>query len=156
MKMNDSIVRLLLFVALIANCIACGSGSGKLDPSDPEQVLDQFKQEARKHHPKNFAEVDLGEFAVVHRRDKHVLFIRCQLFAVMPKGDQSEFSKSLNSHKLRMKEAVVQTFRASDRVKINDPNLKQLRDDLVVAINKAMNTRVLRNIVFTSFSVARG
>ena len=151
-------VTLLTLIACTIASTGCGGGDpNAVNPNDPVAVETAFQKKARKHHPTEFSEIELGEFFVVHQKGgKGVLFLRFQLFGVLPNEDQPAFSEALVSHKKRMNEAVVQTIMNSDRITINDPRFKFVRGKLVENINRAMNTDTLRDVVFTQLSIARG
>ena len=151
-------LHLILLLAAISFCAACGGGkSAEVDPNDPVAVENDFAQKARRHHPTDFAEVELGEFFVVHQKGgKQTLFLQFQLFGVMPNEDQAEFTKTLGTHKDRMKEAVMQTVRNCDAVTIADPYFNFMREELVKSINKKMQTNTLRDVIITKLTISRG
>jgi len=158
MGMSRARIHLALLLAVVVCCFGCGGGkSAEVDPNDALAVENDFAQKARRHHPTDFAEVELGDFFVVHQKGgKQTLFLQFQLFGVMPNEDQAEFTRTLATHKDRMKEVVMQTVRSSAAVTIADPYFKTLRNELVKSINKKMKTNKLRDIIITKLTISRG
>ncbi len=153
--------KLYLFLCLILGAatlvfVAPGCSSSDETAVNADEFLDHYERDRRRHDPNTFVEVDLGEFFVTQRQSAtESYFVRFHIYGVMPEDQTNEFTKALSSRGERMRDAVISTVRRSDLEHLAEPELAFLKSELIPTINHALKTRVVRDVVFTSYSLER-
>ena len=65
---------------------------------------------------------------------------------------QSQFEEMIEPYAQRMRDAVISAVQRSDLEQLRDPSLGWLKAELLTTINRSLQMRILRDIVFTDFS----
>jgi hypothetical protein len=145
----------LLLVALSAVISGC---SRPADDSmlDASALLARYEKDRRRHDPLHFSELDLGKFDVTKRRETSILYIRFHLYAVIPDTLIPQFEELQQTHGERMRQTVRETAQSCDLDQLNDPSLGWLKSELISALNDVIQTPLVRDVVFSDFSLERG
>ncbi len=135
----------------------CG-GSVEQQDIDPLAVYEQFESGQQRHDPLSMVEVDLGDYLVTRRvADSHdILFVRFQLFAIVPRDDEQKFTTLIEGSRTRMRDGVLTIVQKADLKDLADARMSSVKSEVVVSINKSLRTRTVRDVVFSDFSLEGG
>ncbi len=137
---------LMLFV------IGCGS-SETADPTHID-ILEMLDNSQSRHDPVNYVEVDLGSFYVTRENDQQQpLFVRFQLYAVVHKKHESEFTKAFEAHKHTLRDKIREQVLKTETDYLNDPKLDWLQSHLRPLINSTLETQTCRDVIFAMFEL---
>ncbi len=142
----------LMFTVVSGGC----SGDATTTSLDTGSLLDQYERDRRRHDPIAFSEVDLGEFTVSQRHEPHIFFIRFHLYGVIPDEKRDDFVESLSAHGERIRATVREIAQRTDLEQLSDPSLGAVKADMILAINRILPARLLRDVVFAEYSFERG
>ena len=146
---------LLLLAAVIG--LSCGCSKTLPDPvTDAGALLERYEKDRRRHDPVHFSEIDLGEVALNRRKDNLIYYIRFRLYAVVPDGLTDQFNELLLTHGERVNSKVLESARRCSLEQLNDPSLGWLKSDLISSVNRILQTPILRDVVFSDFSLECG
>lgn len=125
---------------------------------DPEVWLERLEQDRRRHDPRHFAEVDLGEFAVTVTQpdDPSIFFVRFHLYGVVPESLLERFEQLRDTHNKRLRDTVLGTTQKCRVDELDDPSLTWLKSDLLTAINRLVQAPILKDVAFADFTFERG
>lgn len=143
---------------LLAIPLAVISGCGDAEQNsvmDARALLERYQKDRRRHDPLNFSEVEIGKFAVTQRHKPAIFYIRFHLFAVVPDNLLDEFHRHLETYSERVRAEVRATTQKCELKKLNDPSLKWLKSELISSINHVIGEPILRDVVFSEFSLER-
>ncbi len=146
-------------MCLLAGILGAGSGCSDADAEvvmDAGALLERYERDRRRHDPRHFGEVDLGEFRVTQHHGTSIMFVRFHLFGVLPDGRIDQFKELLQAHEHRVKEKVSEVATRCDIVELQDPNLGWLKSELISSINRIVQAPLLRDVAFAEFSMERG
>lgn len=153
--------RIRQFVAPLL--LACGfAGCGGNAPSsakvDLVEILDQYEAKQRRHDPTNMVEVQVGEFSITRQIDDQgsVLYLNIDLYAVVWKEAEGQFVQRLETHQNRLRNRVITTLQEVDFEHLKDPDGGWLKSELVRSLSDELESRAVRDVVFTTFSLTRG
>ena len=98
-------------------------------------------------------EVDLGKFECTIPNDKtnSTIQIDFHAFAKMPRYKSQELEPLLASHQSRFRHDVLLRVRKFDRPTLNDPDLAQLREALLQAVNEILKENKIEMVGFYRF-----
>lgn len=154
----------LPWVAALLFVLGCSEPAPPEEP-DPKVVLERFEKDRRRHDPKEFAEVDLGEFTVTLSHKESLFCVRFHLYAVVPDPLLEQFDELRVTHNERLRETVrgtTQRFAAHDDdddsqlEELNDPSLTWLKSDLTTAINQLLQVPIVKDVAFAEYTFERG
>ena len=96
-----------------------------------------------------FSEVEIGQFSVsVEFEDGIVWNVAFKLFAGVSPDKRAEVEACFNdSHKARVKQAVVKVVRMSNIKDIRDPELDLLKRNLKAEINNVLPQRYVQQVI---------
>jgi len=150
---------LLLFASAAAASGGSSCSEEKKTPAALEsaELLDLLEAQNKRHDPKNYVEVDLGKYKVTHVLDHEqgYLLVEFHLFGVLSKTKQEEFAHSLPLFEQRLRGAVIDLIQHSETEQLSSPNLEYLKAELVTAINRTLQARVLKDVAFSNFALDR-
>lgn len=156
-----------MFRRLIVVCATTSlslTGCGSTPPVKSPALLDSIKllelaaDKREDVDPKTLLEVKLGDFKVTHASNvpEQLVNIKFTLYGVLPDSKKDAFEASLKKNQQRLRDAVLSFVHRADFEIITDPTLVGLKSELLVPINQTLETNVVRDIVFSSYSVERG
>jgi flagellar basal body-associated protein FliL len=152
----------LALVCLIASAgstsSSCSSSEKKPDSSaEASEILDLINEGQSKIDPKGCVEVDLGKFRVTHAvadsQDEALLLVDFQLYGVLPEGRREALDHTLPTYNNRLRDAVISLVQSTDTEHLTDPSLAFFKAELVTAINRVLQERLVKDVVFSNFSV---
>ncbi len=146
-----SVIQALVLLSVSLLSAGCGN-SEPIEMLDAQALLNRYQQDRRRHDPTSFSEVDLGEFFVSKHVAPNTFQVRLHIFGVVPDNQQSQFSSLIEPHTQRVRDAVISAVRRSELEQLRDPSLGWLKAELLTTINRNLQMRILRDIVFTDFS----
>jgi flagellar basal body-associated protein FliL len=122
-----------------------GHGSAGAHDADPQ----------RRHDPTEMIEVDLGEFTVTQRQpDSNILLlVRFKIFGVIEREKKDDFAKLLEDRRQRMRDSVITIVQRADMEQLSDPTLGWLKSEIIPSVNKLLRTRILKDVVFSEFTM---
>jgi hypothetical protein len=129
---------------------------GHSSAPDYEELLSMISLKDKKHDPRLYVEVDLGEFKVTHsgpEKSDYLVVLRFQIFGVLHEQELAKIQKSLEERQQRMRDTVLSVVQKTHFDQLNDPSLDAVKSDLVVSINRVLETNILRDIAFSKFSM---
>lgn len=143
---------------LLAVPLAVISGCGDAEHNsvmDARALLERYQKDRRRHDPLNFSEVEIGKFAVTQRHKPSIFYIRFHLFAVVPDELLDQFNRHFGNYSERIRADVRATTQNCELKKLNDPALKWLKSELISSINQVIGEPLVRDVVFSEFSLER-
>jgi flagellar FliL protein len=113
------------------------------DPLAPEG-----SQESRK-------EVDLGEFSVTSFQPVSgtTLSINFHLYGAVLAADDAEFQERFEESRHRFRESVIVIVRSSDLADLTDAGLGLIKRKVLEKTNRALGKPLLKDVVFSEFSL---
>lgn len=122
------------------------------------ELLDMIEAEQRRHDPNKYIEIDLGKFQVTHVLDgeQGYLYVQFHLFGVLPQAKQEQFAHDLPQYDKRLRDAVISLVQRSETAQLTDASLMFLKAEMVEEINRILQSRLLKDVAFSDFSVDRG
>lgn len=122
---------------------------------DVERILSLIADKEKKHDPRLYTEVDLGEFRVTRpgQSEDEIVVVKFQIFGVLKEQDKPRFEESSHGRQQRMRDAVLSVVHRSELDELMDPALDQIKSELVSAINRILENDFLRDIAFSTFSM---
>jgi flagellar basal body-associated protein FliL len=154
-------VRMLALLSLAASASAltsCSSSASKADASaEASEILELISEGQNKFDPQGCVEVDLGKFRVTHAvggtNDEALLLVDFQLYGVLPQDRQAALDHALPTYNNRLRDAVISLVQRTDTEHLTDPSLAYFKAELVAAINRVLQERLVKDVVFSNFSV---
>lgn len=144
---------------VVVTLVTIGCGANKSDsPGEPLSLLGTLDGGQRQHDPVNQVEVDLGQFNFTRSlpETSALMFVEFRLVAVISRDDLAEFTKLLGERKERMRGAILEALQQANAEQLADSNMVWIRSEMVPAVNRALHTGAVRDVVFTQFSLDRG
>ena len=125
---------------------------------DVERILALIADKEKKHDPRLYIEVDLGEFRVTRpgAEEDEIVVVKFQIFGVLNERDKLKFDESSLGREQRLRDAVLSVVHSSDLDELMDPALDQVKSELVAAINRILESDFLRDVAFSTFSMPPG
>lgn len=144
----------LLFAASLAASSGCGDSEGA-SVMDARSLLERYQRDRRRHDPLHFSEVEIGEFAVTQSQGPAIIYIRFHLFGVVPDSQLDAFRNRMETYGERVRAEVRATTQKCELKELHDPSLKWLKSELISSINHVVGSPMLRDVVFSDFSLER-
>ena len=154
--MLRSIVCLLAgSMPLLIGCGHGGSAAGEMEASELFELLEE--QELR-HDSQAYVEADLGEFRVTHAlAEGHgQILVKFHLYGIVPESRASKLEHALPHYQNRLRDAVIHLVQESETDQLTDPGLAFFRSEVVAAVNRVLQDRLLKDVAFSSFSIEGG
>ena len=147
-------VTALLLPMMAAGC----DNEGPPTDLDMLALLDQYEARRGAQDPTTLIEVELGEFFITRQISVHghMLYLNVNIFAVIPKDIESDFQQQVTTRRNRMRQQVLTTLQDVDLEHLRDAELRWLKTKLVRVLNEVLETRDIRSVLFTSFTVNQG
>jgi len=125
--------------------------------ADVEKILSMVAGKERKHDPRLYKEVDLGEFRVTRpgKKEEDILVIKFHIYGVLHEQDEPKFGKASQGRQQRLRDAVLSVVHRSEFEQLVDPSLEAVKDDISTAINRVIETDLIRDVAFSNFSMER-
>jgi hypothetical protein len=137
--------------------MGCGDKSEKSTPElDASELLALF-QERQHVDAKNFVEIDMGRFRVVHSLggNEGQLYVQFHLFGILPQDRQERLGQRWPLFEKRGRDAVIGLVQGTDTEHLTDPSLAFFKEEISTAINRVLQERLLIDVVFSDFSMDR-
>jgi hypothetical protein len=98
-------------------------------------------------------EVDLGSYDVtISQQDTNsTLMVDFQVFAELPNYKREAFQKLLETHRNRVRHAIILKLRAFDRPRLNEPDLVSVREAIKEVVIANIEEPAIENIGFYHF-----
>ena len=143
-----------LLGSLLASLVGCsGETTEAQQIEDPAKLLESYDNSRRRHDPIRFEEVDLGEFFTTrYVPGKGTYAVSFHLYAVVDRQHREELTKAKTKREKRMRDAIFTTLAKTELEYFREPTLAWIRSELMTAINRSLQTRVVRDVVFGEFS----
>ncbi|MFO0898265.1 MAG: hypothetical protein U0836_12650 [Pirellulales bacterium] len=121
-------------------------GEGEHAAADP--LAPEGSHEGRK-------EVDLGEFSVTSFQPVSgtTLSINFHLYGAVLEADDGEFHELFEENRHRFRESVIVIVRSSDLADLTDAGLGLIKRKVLEKTNRALGKPLLKDVVFSEFSL---
>jgi flagellar basal body-associated protein FliL len=141
-----------LSVPMLAGCGHGSSAAGQLETSELLELLEEQELKGDNHA---YVEVDLGEYRVTHSlaNDAGQISVRFHLYGIVPEAKQSKLEHALEQYQNRLRDAVIHLVQETDTEQLTDPGLAFFRSEVVAAINRVLQERLVKDVAFSDFSV---
>ncbi len=125
--------------------------------SDVEQILALIAGKEKRHDPNAYVEFDLGEYRVSHgdSAGESILLLKLHVYGVLHANDLAKFEGSLLGRELRLRDAVLSVIHRAPQEKLNEPALESVKEELVAAMNRVLQSGFVRDVAFSEFSMER-
>jgi hypothetical protein len=146
---------LTMSLPLLAGCGPSGSAAGQLEANE---LLELLQEQELKSDSQDLAEVDLGEFRITHvlEGDAGQILVKFHLIGLVPASRLSKATHALDHYKNRIRDAVIHLVQETETEQLTDPGLAFFRSEVVAAANRVLQERLLKDVVFSNFSVEAG
>jgi hypothetical protein len=124
-------------------------------PSEVEKLLTLIAGKEKRHDPRLYSEVDLGEFRVTRpgSEEDEILIVKFQIYGVLSEPDVPKFEHGIEGRQQRVRDAVLSVVHRTAFDQLMDPSLDLVKSDLVAAINRVLENDLLRDVAFSSLSM---
>ncbi len=140
-----------------ASGLSCSRGESDSSASiEAGEILELINDGQRKIDPRGYVEVDLGKFRVTHAAhgdDEALLLVDFQLYGVLPAEKREALEHALPTYNNRLRDAVISLVQRTDTEHLTDPSLAFFKAELVAGVNRVLQERLVRDVVFSDFSV---
>ena len=137
--------------------LSCSRGdSDRAASIEAGEILELINDGQRRIDPRGFVEVDLGKFRVTHAAhgdDEALLLVDFQLYGVLPAEKREKLDRVLPTYNNRLRDAVISLVQRTETEHLTDPSLVFFKAELVAGINRVLQERLVRDVVFSDFSV---
>jgi flagellar basal body-associated protein FliL len=123
--------------------------------TDVERILSLIADKEKKHDPRLYMEVDLGEFRVSRPgiNEDEIVVVKFQIFGVLNEQDHLKFTESSLGREQRLRDAVLSVVHRTELDQLMDPSLDDVKSELVAGINRILENDFLRDVAFSTFSM---
>jgi hypothetical protein len=144
-------------VSLFPLLAGCGSETKAATAMDGIELLDLLEQQDKRHDPNAFIEISLGDYLVSRRglNGEGILVVRFQLFGIVAQTQQEKLTHDLPAYEKRVRDAVISLVQRTDIDQLTDPNLAYLKSEITLATNHVLQGRLIKDVVFSNFSLER-
>ncbi len=157
LRVTLAILLALLLGSLCASLVGCGGSESQAEQiDDPGKLLESYDRSRRRHDPIRFEEVDLGKFFTTkYVKDQGTYTVSFHLYAIVDKKHRQELVDSKAKREKRMRDAIFTTLAKTELEYFREPTLGWIRSELMTSINRSLQSRVIRDVVFGEFSFER-
>jgi flagellar basal body-associated protein FliL len=137
--------------------VGCGRSSRPAAGMEASELLEIIQQQ-QERDPSAYVESDLGTFRVSHPLPggEGQIVVSFHLYGVLPPARQSRLKQLLPTYENRVRDAVISHVQRTQTEHLTDPSLAYFKAELVAAINRVLQDRVMADVVFSDYSVERG
>lgn len=148
---------LLASAATAAGPSSCSKEEPPVAKNESLELIDLLEAHNKRHDPHLYVEIDLGKYKVTHDLggENGFVLVNFHLFGVLPQVQQAKFAHDLPLYEKRVRDAVISLVQEAETEQLTDPNLALLKSDLVMAINRVLQGRVLKDVAFSEYSFNR-
>ncbi len=150
----------LLLAALAA--VVAGCGAKEEAAHNPEALeaialLDLLDKDHKQQDATSFVEVDLGKFRISHALPDidGTLLVQFNLYGVLTESKKAQIEPNLPAIEKRVRDAVISVVQKAEVEQLGDPGLTYIKAELVTSLNRVMQGRILKGVVFSEFSIIR-
>lgn len=147
----------LLAATMLPALAGCGGETKAATAVDGIELLDLLEQQDKRHDPKAFVELNLGDYMVSRRGlgNDGVLVVRFQLYGIVSQLQQEKLSHELPGYEKRIRDAVISLAQRTELDQLADPNLAYLKSEITLAVNQVLRGKYVKDVVFSNFSLER-
>lgn len=148
----------LLGAALVGgSLVGCGGTKAPPAPFSSAELLDILDDDLKRVDPEHFVEIELGKFKISHavRDTDATVMVKFHLYAVLPDNRREDFEIAIAKFDKRIRDAVISIIQHSETERLTDAGLNSLKGEIMASINRLTRTRVLKDVVFSEFSLDR-
>ena len=148
---------LAVVIALLPLMSGCGGETKAAVAVDGIELLDLLQQQDKRHDPKAFVELSLGDYMVSRRGlgGEGILVVRFQLFGIVAAQEQEKLTHELPAYEKRIRDCVISLIQRTDLDQLADPNLAYIKSEITLSTNDVLRGRLIKNVVFSNFSLER-
>jgi flagellar basal body-associated protein FliL len=151
-----ALAALCLVASAGGSASSCSSSEQHAASSEAREILELINEGQKKIDPQGYVEVELGKFRVTHAvngDDEALLLVDFRLFGVLPKERQEALEHALPTYNNRMRDAVISLVQKTETEHLTEASLALFKAELVAAINRVLQERLVKEVVFSDFSV---
>lgn len=149
------IVALGLLASVAAACVSCSHSDDKSAAAlEAAEILELVNE--GQNDPRSDIEIDLGTFRVTHavaQDDEELLLVDFRLYGVLSEHKQAALLEALPGYSNRVRDAIISLVQSIDTEHLTDPSLAFLKSEIIASINRVLQQRLIKDIVFSNFSV---
>jgi hypothetical protein len=149
------VVPLGLLMCVAAACASCSDSNEKSAAAlEAAEILELVSE--GQSDPRSDVEVDLGTFRVTHavaEGDEELLLVDFRLYGVLSGRKQAALDEALPAYINRVRDAIISLVQSIDTEHLTDPSLAFLKSEIIASINRVLQQRLVKDIVFSNFSV---
>jgi flagellar basal body-associated protein FliL len=142
----------------VAGCVmflaGCGHDAQSAAELEAAELL-RLIQKQKHQDPSAYVEADLGKFRVSHvvndgHEQVHVSF---HLVGILPPDRVSRLEELRPAYENRLRDAVISLVQKTETEHLTDPSLSYFKAEVVGAVNRVLQDRVLADAAFSDFSI---
>jgi hypothetical protein len=142
-----------LVPALAGGCAQPAASTPELDASE---LISLFLE--RQHvDARNFVEVDLGRFRVTHKltTGEGQLHVQFHLYGILPQERAPKLAELWPQYEKRARDAIISLCQRTETEHLADPSLTLFKEEIVAAVNRVLQARLIVDVAFSDFSTDR-
>jgi flagellar basal body-associated protein FliL len=149
------VVALGLLSCASAFCVSCSHSDEKSAAAlEAAEILELVNE--GQNDPRSDIEIDLGTFRVTHavaQDGEELLLVDFQLYGVLSQQKQPALEEALPGYSNRVRDAIISLVQSIDTEHLTDPSLAFLKSEIIASINRVLQQRLIKDVVFSNFSV---
>lgn len=124
------------------------------EAEESEHATEQADHKAAHGKSHDIREVKLGSYHVVtfNTNTGTSLNIDFELYGTVLAKEEAEFNHIFEANKVRLREQILVTVRASDVTDLSDPDLGLLKRQILEKTNRTLGKPLLHEAIFSKFS----
>ncbi|HEX5103814.1 MAG TPA: hypothetical protein VFV87_08395 [Pirellulaceae bacterium] len=156
--MRPSVITSCLLAACLPLLAGCGSSHSSAGQLEASELIELLAEQELKYDSQAYVEVDLGEFRVTHALagGEGQILVRFHLFGIVPEERAAKLEQTLPHFQNRLRDAVIQLVQKTETEQFGDPGLAFFRAEVIAAVNRILQDRLLKDVAFSDFSVEPG
>ena len=147
-----------LFTVVLSMLAGCGHGSSAAGQLETSELLELLEEQELKSDNHAYVEVDLGEYRVTHSLANNAgqILVRFHLYGIVPEARLAKLEHAREQYQNRLRDAVIHLVQETDTEQLTDPGLAFFRSEVVAAINRVLQERLVKDVAFSDFSIEGG
>lgn len=149
----------VLALVVLSLLAGCGAKEVAQNPEALEAIalLDLLDKEHQQQGSASFVELEIGQFRVSHNLPEMdgVLLVQFKLFGVLTESKKEQIEPNLPAIEKRVRDAVISVIQKAEIEQLSDPGMTFIKAELVTHLNRVMQGRILKSVVFSDFALVR-